>query len=120
MIINPIWFYLADIVVSLGNTLFVFAGIGITIVIVIFACSLVEGDISEQLLKIARKTIPVCIILFIIAALIPTKETCYQMMAASLITKENIEYVGETGREIVDYIVDSIDTLLEESEEEKE
>ena len=42
------------------------------------------------------------------------------MMAASLITKENIEYVGETGKDIVDYIVDSIDILLEESEEEEE
>ena len=120
MIINPIWFYLADIAVNLGGTLFAFAGMGVIIVVVTFACSLMEVDISEQLLKITKKIIPVCIILFIIAALIPAKETCYQMMVASLITKENIEYVGETGREIVDYIVDSIDTLLEESEEEKE
>lgn len=120
MIINPIWFYLADVVVSLGETLFGFAGMGVIIVVVTFICSIMEIDVSEQLLKMARKTIPVCIILFIIAALIPAKETCYQMMAASLVTKENIEYVGETGREIVDYIVDSIDTLLEENEEEKE
>ena len=119
MIINPIWFYLADIAVSLGETLFGFAMVGTMAIIIIFMCHFF-GCAQEQLLKTAKKLIPVCAIFFIIASLIPAKETCYQMMAASLVTKENIEYVGETGKEIVDYIVDSIDILLEESEEEEE
>ena len=120
MIINPIWFYLADVAVSLGETLLGFAIVGTMAIIIIFVCYFLGADVSEKLLKIAKKLIPACAISFIIASLIPAKETCYQMMAASLITKENIEYVGETGKDIVDYIVDSIDTLLEESEEEEE
>lgn len=120
MIINPIWFYLADVAVSLGETLFGFATVGTMTIIIIFVCYFLGADVSEKLLKTTKKLIPACAIFFIIASLIPAKETCYQMMAASLVTKENIKYVGETGREIVDYIVDSIDTLLEENEEEKE
>ena len=63
------------------------------------------------------KLLIIGIICAFISIFVPSKETCYQMMVASLITKENIEMTAEAGKEAVDYIVDSIDKLLDEQEE---
>lgn len=55
----------------------------------------------------------------LVVTLIPSKETYYQMMAASMITTENINIAGDTITDTVDYIVDSIDKLLEENTSEE-
>ena len=44
--------------------------------------------------------------------LIPSREVSYQMLAASLITRENIEYVAKTGKNIVDYICEFAGIIL--------
>jgi hypothetical protein len=40
------------------------------------------------------------------------------MMAASLVTPNNIEAVGNTATDIVDYIVDSVDKILDDGDKE--
>lgn len=72
---------------------------------------------SEKLfkqLKIPRILITIGLI---IAMLLPSKETGYKMLAASMVTPNNITAVGETAESIIDYIVESADTLLEDNGE---
>lgn len=48
------------------------------------------------------------------------KKTGYAMMAASIVTPNNIEAAGETATDIIDYIVDSVDELIENNEDEED
>lgn len=118
MIVNPIWFYLMGVCDNLSCFL-----LAISIVLFIFSFGLVvawfctgDFDIPENV-KTIKKMFIINGIVFLLGTIIPSKETCYQMMVASLVTKENIEMTAEAGKEAVDYIIDSIDKLLDEQEE---
>ena len=74
-------------------------------------------DMCAEFKGLRTKLVIIGIVCAFIGILAPSKETCYQMMVASLITKENIKMTAEAGKEAVDYIVDSIDKLLYEQEE---
>lgn len=62
-----------------------------------------------------RKKI-VCIVasvIFIVATfLIPSKETCYQMLVAHYVTYENAEIAGDQAKELVDYVLDRVDEIV--------
>lgn len=126
MIINPFWFYLIGIANSLGVFLTIIAGL-MSIIYFIFLISYfvtsIEGGFNKEDKKnmnnFLRKGSIMCFILIIVACLIPNEKTCYQMLTTSLCTKENIEYLKETGKNLVDYIIETADTLTNEEEEEK-
>lgn len=126
MIINPFWFYLIGIANSLGVFLTIIAGL-MSIIYFIFLISYFVTSIEEGFNKedkknmnnFLRKGSIMCFILIIVACLIPNEKTCYQMLTASLCTKENIEYLKETGKNLVDYIIETADTLTNGEEEEK-
>jgi hypothetical protein len=132
MIINPFWFYLIGIANTLGVFLTVMAGVSSIFYFIFLICYFVTSaengfiDKKEQLIKknmdnFLRKGSIMCFILIIVACLIPDEKTCYQMLTASLCTKENIEYLKETGKDLVDYIIETADTLTNgEKEEERE
>lgn len=126
MIINPFWFYLIGIANSLGLFLTIMAGV-MSIIYFIFLISYfvtsIEGGFNKEDKKnmnnFLRKGSIMCFILIIVACLIPNEKTCYQMLTASLCTKENIEYLKETGKNLVDYIIETADALTNGEEEEK-
>ena len=57
----------------------------------------------------------VCIVASVIflalAFLIPSKETCYQMLVAHYVTYENAEIAGDQAKELVDYVLDRVDEI---------
>lgn len=55
-----------------------------------------------------------CILAYL---LIPSKETVYAMVVAKYVTPNNIEIVGGSVKDSIDYIFEKIDTLTEEKEE---
>lgn len=113
-IINPLWFYLID-TVALLKVIFMATGT-ITIVslgaISVFSSWDIKDFYNFWKYKIARVIAIVASILIIVGCLIPSSETAYKMLVASMITPDNIAAVGGTAQDIVDYIVNSIDTLL--------
>lgn len=113
MIINPWWFYLISVVSNLG-ILFV---IILAILLVVGFVITVEAKTSKDL---PYKIYFAAIFTTILLVLVPEEETCYQMMAASLLTEDNIKYVTESGKDFVDYIVESVDIILEEESEDEE
>lgn len=126
-IISPLWFYLigtipkvAGVLADISLVLFIFCGV------VIFVVVLTSDDNDEGQAAIKRvwtalkKKLIVAVILLSLSNVIPSKEVCYQMAAASLITPANIGATKETAKEAIDYVIDSIDILLEENTQDKE
>ena len=115
-IIHPLWFYLFDVLTNL-NTILLTIGIVLAIFVIVFFIELSIEKSADIAFKSLKKYIILTIVVFLLNSLIPSKETCYTMMAASMVTPNNINTVGQTAEEIVDYIVDSVDQLLEEGSE---
>lgn len=117
-IISPIWFYLIGIADDFTFTLW-FVGLilaaagAFSTVCVICSSESERKDPSFPILKKWRKALVIGIIFIMLGNLIPDEETCYRMMAASMITPNNIEMVGESTKNITDYIIESVDELLE-------
>lgn len=102
-IINPMLFY------------FIGVGTHIQVILIITAVlfGVLFGGWAIADLKIYKKFLIPCIICAVIAALIPSKETCYTMMAATIITPDNLTTVTDSGKDLVDYVVDSVDKILD-------
>jgi hypothetical protein len=130
-IINPLWFYLIGISENVACTFWVVGGLLLAIGVIIGIVLMIEAwdmkeDVVKTLLKVVKKSVIIGGILVTIGNLTPSKDTCYKMMTAALVTPNNITAVGEAATDVVDYIVDSVDQLLEgdkaaeEYEEDKE
>ena len=117
MIINPLWFYLINVSNNLQIVCGVIACLALVVILINILIYPILEDMGVEFKGLKTKLVIIGIICTFIGILAPSKETCYQMMVASLVTKENIKITAETGKEAVDYIVDSIDKLLDEQEE---
>lgn len=121
-IINPLWFYLANIIENVGGLLFAIAMFsGGIFIILLLICGVSEGfEIDEKYAKFLKRLLITCIITSVLTSLCPTKDTCYQMMTATMITPNNITAVGDAATDVVDYIIESVDTLLDAEDEESD
>lgn len=115
-IIHPLWFYLFEVLTNL-STILLTVGIISAVFVIVFFIDLAIENAVDTAIKTLKKYIIFILVVFLLNSLIPSKETCYTMMAASMVTPNNINTVGQTTEEIVDYIVDSVDQLLEEGSE---
>ena len=71
-----------------------------------------EKYISEETFgRVIKGLIIVGVISMVGYIFIPTKETMYKMLAASYITQENIEHVGESIDKIADKLVEKINQV---------
>lgn len=122
-IIHPIWFYLLDVGQSLGD-IFMCFGVLFCIAggIIYFLCAVAAADNDEFPKPFCRMKsfLWIGVFLCIVSGLIPSKETGYAMMAANIVTPNNIEVAGETATDIIDYIVDSVDKLIEDNEDKED
>lgn len=123
-IISPLWFYLIGIGAGIqvllgvvGGTIAIAAGVALMISAIEYYNY--NHESSLKIIKISKKYFMIGLMIGFFAVLIPSKETCYQMIAATVVTPNNIEIVGETTTDIIDYIIESVDTLLEKEEEDK-
>lgn len=116
-IINPIWIYFINMSENL-QMFFVIVGILIAVGgAIVFFLILDDSSDSEEFKKRSKPSIKAIIfgIFFIVLSIfIPSKDTCYQMIALNMVTPNNIETVGESAEDFVDYVFDNIDKLLED------
>lgn len=114
-IINPLWFYLIDVLAFFGGAAR-FIGIALIIITVIGGIVILDrfSEIENWFKsKTFKKVMILSTIMLIIGMLIPAEETAYKMLIASLITPDNIAATGGAVQDIIDYIINSVDTLLE-------
>ena len=109
-IISPWLIYFASRTDALG-TLFMI------VTFIAFGICLI-GFFDECLTKNGFKLfISIGIISAILTILTPTTETVYTMMVANEITPDNIQTIGKTGKDLVDYITDQIDKIVNDKDE---
>lgn len=106
-IINPNWFYWANVLTALNVVCFVFAIVsGIILAIIII------GSVIDLCFDEFKKLVVICTIIFAISVLgsifIPTEETMLKIMIAKHATKENLGMTVEGIKSAVDYIMNAI------------
>lgn len=109
-IISPWWFYL----ISLADKVIIFSGV-IEYFLIIGAisfvfCIFLGGEITST----KKKIIKMCVIAFAVNTalliIVPSKETCYQMLAASMATPDNISAIADNTVEFVGKIAAAINS----------
>lgn len=126
-IINPLWFYLIDVVSEIDlicMIILIIACIALAIISLLMFFESAESYLVEpekqayfKYLKTTLKVIIPCIILTILT---PSSDTIYKMIIADNITPHNIEVVGDTIEGGIDYIFEKINSLtLDEVEKDE-
>lgn len=125
-IISPWWIYLIDLFDNLkgllGVALFLLGGAAVALLIIWFFSSLDyeqdEGPIVACKKYLKKSVIWLCVsgLLFTV---IPSKDTMYTMIVLDNVTTDNIQANGKTGKDIIDYITDQIDKIVNDKEENK-
>ena len=111
--INPIWFYLCNVCDSIRITFLLIGGVSFffsTVGSVVAYFDGFEVDMSKEL-KTCKKVCVISGIVLFLGLLTPSKQTCMEMMIASLVTHENVTEVKSEVYEIVDYVVDKLDSV---------
>lgn len=116
-IISPWTIYFASRIDSLK----ILAGCILVCCIIAICIAFIEGDIDYGSVLTHRSFMKKCAIISIISAVVlvitPSTETVYTMVVANEITPDNIQAFGKTGKNVVDYITDQIDKIINEDDE---
>lgn len=125
-IISPWWIYLIDLFDNLKGllsvALFLLGGAAVALLVIWFFSSLYyeqdEGPIVACKKYLKKSVIWLCVsgLLFTV---IPSKDTMYTMIVLDNVTTDNIQAIGKTGKDIIDYITDQIDKVVNDKEENK-
>ena len=114
--INPAWFYLISLSESF-KMLFLITGICVTVGCAIaYPCIGVDYDFDTEICdgdwkrisKNIKKLIIIGSIALTLGCILPSRQTCKEMLVASVLTKENMSAVKEETYELIDYIVDKV------------
>lgn len=108
-IINPWLFYFIDVLSGIKWLLVVFFALALFIYLLAFSFYVLDMQELPDWHKL--KNIVFLVIPIIIGLLIPEEKTVYKMLIASYTTPNNIEYVKETGKDLVDYIIEKANEL---------
>ena len=110
MIINPILFYLIDVVDTL-KIIFTILAIGCAFGCLISFIYVFEADDDEDRekgIRLGRNFMIWAIVTMILGVLLPNKETSYQMLVASQVTADNVNNAIEIIKNCVDYIMEAM------------
>ena len=118
-IISPWLIYLIDLVdkfqVIINIALVV---LGFTIICLGIAWLLfsMEYDKDDSIIVTCKKYLKKSIIWVVVSgllfAVVPSKDTMYVMLTLDNVTTDNIQAVGKTGKDVIDYITDQIDKVV--------
>ena len=118
-IISPWLIYFA----SRADSLKILAGCILICCIIAICIAFIEGDIDYGSVLTHKSFMKKCAIVSVISAVAlavtPSAETIYTMAAVKEITPDNIQAIGKTGKDVIDYITDQIDKVVNDKEENK-
>lgn len=109
-IISPWIFYFIDLLTSISITSTFLAILSIALMV---GCFVLYNETYDQKKKddvaMCVKNLVIAFIIFLVLAIfIPSRETCYKMLIASNINKENITTTSEAINEVLDKAVEKI------------
>ena len=112
MIINPILFYLIDVVDTL-KIIFTLLAEGCTVgCLMSFVFGTYDDEDREKRIRLGRNFMIWAIVTMILGVLLHNKETSYQMLVASQVTADNVNNAIEIIKNCVDYIVEAMNKWL--------
>lgn len=118
-IVSPWTIYFA----SRADSLKILAGCILICCIIAICIAFIEGDIDYGSVLTHKSFMKKCAIVSVISAvtlvITPSAETIYTMAAVKEITPDNIQAIGKTGKDVIDYITDQIDKVVNDKEENK-
>lgn len=125
-IINPWLIYLIDLFDNFNGLLtgaLILLGGAVVGLLLIWFFSSMNYEQDDNPIITCKKYLKQSIIWFCISALlftvIPSKDTMYAMLVLDNVTTDNIQAIGKTGKDAVDYIVNQIDKVVNDKEEDK-
>lgn len=118
-IVSPWTIYFA----SRADSLKILAGCILICCIIAICIAFIEGDIDYESVLTHKSFMKKCAIVSVISAvtlvITPSTETIYTMAVVKEITPDNIQAIGKTGKDVIDYITDQIDKVINDKEENK-
>ena len=114
-IISPWLIYFASRADNLTTFFGVIAGICSIIAMGAFFAGLAGYDEPFKFRKTISKSIIGCVVMTIITIMTPNTDTLYTMAVVNEITPDNIQTIGKTGKDVVDYITDQIDKIVNDN-----
>lgn len=118
-IVSPWTIYFA----SREDSLKILAGCILICCIIAICIAFIEGDIDYGSVLTHKSFMKKCAIVSVISAvtlvITPSTETIYTMAVVKEITPDNIQAIGKTGKDVIDYITDQIDKVINDKEENK-
>lgn len=125
-IFNPWLIYLIDLFDNFNGLLtgaLILLGGAVVGLLLIWFFSSMDYEQDDNPIITCKKYLKQSIIWFCISALlftvIPSKDTMYAMLVLDNVTTDNIQAIGKTGKDAVDYIVNQIDKVVNDKEEDK-
>lgn len=122
-IISPWLIYLIEASSTIKTVLFGLFIVFCVATLVHFLISIEEIDLDLSDTDLARhkkaaiRWVVIAIITALIAAFVPTKETCYKLLIANYTTYENVDKLGDGAKDTVDYVFDKIEEVQNGSTE---
>ena len=115
-IISPWLIYFAELADSINMT-FLFVAL-IAFIIMAFAfIPYMDNKKDETLKQCLKKSFIWFCISIAIVVITPSKDTVYTMVVLDNVTTDSIQAIGKTGKDVVDYITDQIDKIVNEDDE---
>lgn len=117
-IISPWLIYFAELADSI-NMAFLFVTF-IAFIIMAFAFIpyiYMDNKKDETLKQCLKKSFIWFCISVAIVVMTPSKDTVYTMVVLDNVTTDNIQAIGKTGKDVVDYITEQIDKVVNEDDE---
>lgn len=118
-IISPWTIYFA----SRADSLKILAGCILICCIITICIAFIAGDIDYGSVLTYKSFMKKCAIVSVISAvtlvITPSTETIYTMAVVNEITPDKIQAIGKTGKDVIDYITDQIDKVVNDKEENK-
>lgn len=119
-IINPALFYLIDLSKGLSFFFGIIGGFTLAVVFIVGLLVMCEDGYDTEDMETWKRIkyfLIVGLACIFMTVIIPSEETCYKMVAANIVTPKNIEAVGGTATDIIDYIVDSVEEIIDGKED---
>ena len=115
-IISPWLIYFAELADSI-NMAFLFVTF-IAFIIMAFAfIPYMDNKKDETLKQCLKKSFIWFCISIAIVVITPSKDIVYTMVVLDNVTTDSIQAIGKTGKDVVDYITDQIDKIVNDKDE---
>lgn len=125
-IISPWLIYLINLFGNLKGLLsvaLILLGCAVVAFSIIWLLCSMDYEQNDDPIVTCKKYLKKSVTWFCVSSLlftaIPSKDTMYTMLVLENVTTDNIQAIGKTGKDVVDYITDQIDKVVNKDDEEE-